>query len=227
MSPRRADPALRRALIETAAGLLAEEGPLALSTRRLATEVGTSTTAVYTHFGGMDDLVRAVAHEGFARLNVRMRAVGESADPVADVAALGLAYRRNAQDNPALYTVMFGGAGLGGFSMTDEDRQYGRFTLEILVGAVARCVAAGRFHAEDPQVIAHQMWIALHGLVSLELGGYLVPPYDADSCFAAQVSGLILGAGDDPAAARRSIARERGRVDAARPPADRAYPDLV
>lgn len=209
MSPRRADPALREHLIEKAASLLAEEGPAALSTRRLASEIGASTTAVYTHFGGMDDLVRAVAHEGFARLNIRMRAVGASSDPVADVAALGLAYRNNALDNPALYAVMFAGAGLGGFSMTDDDRQYGRFTLEILVDAIVRCIESGRFRPGDPGTIAHQMWIALHGLVSLELGGYLVEPYDADACFFAQVCGLIVGAGDDLASAMRSMGGDR------------------
>lgn len=182
---------------------------MALSTRRLAAEVGSSTMAVYTHFGGMDDLVRAVAHEGFERLNVRMGAVGESADPVADVAELGIAYRHNALENPALYAVMFGGAELGGFSLTDEDRQYGRFTLEILVGAVGRCIESGRFRPGDPRLIANQMWIALHGLVSLELGGYLVEPYDAQTCFTAQVCGLIVAAGDEVESAMRSMGRSR------------------
>ena len=205
MSPRRADPALRAQLIETAAGLLATEGPLALTTRRLAAAVGSSTTAVYTHFGGMDDLVRAMVYEGFARLSARMREVGTSQDPIADVAALGLAYRRNATQNPALYAVMFGGAELGGFSLGDADRQYGRFTLEILIEAVERCIGAGRFLPGDPQVVAHQMWIALHGLVSLELGGYLFAPYDADECFHAQVRGLMIGAGDTAERVERSI----------------------
>jgi AcrR family transcriptional regulator len=209
VSPRRADPALREALIEVAAALLAREGPAALSTRRLAAEVGSSTMAVYTHFGGMDDLVRAVAHEGFERLNVRMRAVGESTDAVADVAELGIAYRHNALENPALYAVMFGGAVLGGFSLTDDDRQYGRFTLEILVGAVGRCVESGRFRPGDPRLVANQMWIALHGLVSLELGGYLIEPYDAQTCFTAQVCGLIVAAGDEVESAMRSMGRSR------------------
>lgn len=206
MSPRRADPAHRAQLIETAAELLSTEGPTALTTRRLAAAVGSSTMAVYTHFGGMDDLVRAMVHEGFARLSARMREVGDSGDPVADVAALGVAYRRNALENASLYAVMFGGAALGGYSLTDDDRQYGRFTLEILVRAVRRCVEAGRFRAGDPQVAAHQMWIALHGLVSLEFGGYLVEPYDADSCFHEQLRSLMIAAGDGPQRAERSIA---------------------
>ncbi|MEU6405227.1 TetR/AcrR family transcriptional regulator [Streptomyces sp. NPDC046985] len=207
MSPRQANPRLRDDLVEAAARLLAEEGPQALTTRRLASAVGSSTTAVYTHFGGMDDLVRAMVHEGFALLDRRMSAVSPSGDPVTDVAALGLAYHGNALEHRHLYGVMFGGAGLGGFSLTDEDRQYGRYTLEPVVRAVTAAMAAGRFREGDARLVAHQMWIALHGAVTLELGGFLVPPYDAGRCFAAQVHGLLVGAGDTPSEARRSLER--------------------
>ena len=89
--------------------------------------------------------------------------------------------------------------------MADEDRQSGRYSLETLVGAVTRCMTAGRFQAADPQLVAHQMWIALHGLVTLELGRYLISPYDAEACFEAQVSGLMLGSGDSAAATARSV----------------------
>lgn len=205
MSPRQANPRLRADLVEAAARLLAEEGPQALTTRRLASAVGASTTAVYTHFGGMEDLVRAMVHEGFARLDRRMGEVRASGDPVADIAALGLAYHGNALEHPHLYGVMFGGVGFGGFSLTEEDRQHGRYTLEPVARAVEAAMEAGRFQQSDPRLVAHQMWIALHGLVTLELGGFLIAPYDAQRCFAAQVHGLLVGAGDDPAAARRSL----------------------
>jgi len=204
VSPRRADPAMPTTLVEAAARLLAEEGPAALTTRRLAAEVGTSTTVVYTCFGGMDDLVRAMVHEGFARLHALFGAVGESDDPVADIASLGHAYRANALANPHLYPVMFGGAPLAGFALTDQDRHYGRFTLDTLIAAVARAVAAGRFLPADPAEVAHQMWIALHGLATLDLGGYLVP--DATDCFGQQLLLLMIAAGDAPDAAARSIA---------------------
>jgi AcrR family transcriptional regulator len=215
VSPRIADPELRARLIESAARILAEQGPLALSTRRLAAAVGTSTMAVYTHFGGMDDLVRTMVHEGFERLSERMNAVQPSADPVADVAALGAAYRANAQEHQHLYAVMFGGSNLGGFALTDDDRQFGRYTLGNLVGAVTRCMEQGRFRPGDPYLVAHQMWIALHGLVTLELGGYLVEPYDADTCFESQVRGLMVGAGDEAETAANSVeaARERGTAE--------------
>jgi AcrR family transcriptional regulator len=196
------------ALVEAAARLLAEEGPAALTTRRLAAEVGTSTTVVYTCFGGMDDLVRAMVHEGFARLHALFGTVGESNDPVADIASLGHAYRENALANPHLYPVMFGGAPLAGFALTDEDRQYGRYTLDTLIAAVARAIAAGRFTPADPAQVAHQMWIALHGLATLDLGGYLVEP-DAAGCFGQQLLLLMIAAGDAPDAAARSTAAVR------------------
>src|SRR5262249_62186338 len=163
----------RATLVEIGARLLAQEGPQALSTRRLAAEAGTSTMAVYTYFGGMGELVRAMVHEGWARLNGYLEKVRKTDDPVGDLASLGVAYRHNAQANPHLYAVMLGGSSLGGFSLTDEDRQHGRYTLEAVVGCVQRCMQAGRFRQADAQLIAHQMWSAMHGLVTLELGGYL------------------------------------------------------
>jgi AcrR family transcriptional regulator len=205
MSPRKADPGIGPGLIEAAARLLAVEGPSALTTRRLATEVGASTTSVYSRFGGKEDLVRAVVHEGFAHLSRRMQAVAQSDDPVADVAGLGLAYRDNAREHSNLYAVMFGGAGLGGFTLTDDDRLHGRYTLEILVAAVERCIQAGRFRPDDPALVAHRMWIALHGLVTLELGGFFIEPYNADVCFTSQCLALFTGAGDTVAGAERSM----------------------
>src|SRR5882757_8642830 len=119
--PRQPDPNLRAQLVEAAARVLAEQGPAALSTRRIATEVGTSTMAVYTYFGSMADLVRAVVKEGFARLAKHLDQVATTDDPLADLSNLGQAYRQNAIDNPHLYTVMFGAASLGGYRPTGED----------------------------------------------------------------------------------------------------------
>jgi len=133
---------------------------------------------------------------------------------VADTMALGYAYRANALDHRQLYQVMFGSAALGGFAITDGDRQHGRYTLQPLVEAVARAIEQGGFRPDDPLLVAQTMWIALHGLVSLELGGYLTDPYDADVCFEAQLCSLMVGAGDDHEAACLSSRRARRRRSA-------------
>src|SRR5437762_8905926 len=98
---------LRSALIEAAAQLIATEGAAGLTLRGVADDVGTSTMAIYTHFGGMPELRRAVRREASTRLGERLTAVGQSDDPVADLAKVGLAYYRNGIKDPHLYRVMF------------------------------------------------------------------------------------------------------------------------
>jgi AcrR family transcriptional regulator len=214
MSPRRPDPKTRTALIDIAAKLLAEHGPQSLSTRRIAAEAGSSTMAVYTHFGGMSGLVREMVHEGFTRLAEYFGRVQKTDDPVADMAVYGRAYRRNALANEHLYVVMFGGSSLAGFELTDEDRQHGRYTLVDVVQCASRCIESGRFRPGDPGFVAHQMWVATHGLVTLELGGYLVDPWDADSCFETLLTGLMAGAGDALENVTRSVSLSAERFAA-------------
>lgn len=175
------DPDVRARLIEAAARLLADEGPAALSTRRLAAEVGASTMAVYTHFGGLPELVRAVVQEGFARLAEHLSAVPTTDEPLADLAALGEAYRANALDNPQLYAVMFGSASLGGYRLHDEELSEGRYTFEVLVSATQRVIDAGLFKPGDAEVIAAQLWAATHGFVMLELAGYFAAEREPDA----------------------------------------------
>ena len=179
MTSTTSEPEVRRRLLEAAARLLAEEGPAALSTRRLAKEVGTSTMAVYTYFGGLPDLVRAVVAEGFTRLAEHLAEVPRTDDALTDLLALGWAYRANALDNPELYAVMFGTASLGGYRRTKEELEEGRYTFDVLVAATARAIEAGQFREADPERVAAQLWSALHGFVMLEMAGYLTDEDDA------------------------------------------------
>jgi AcrR family transcriptional regulator len=206
VSPRRRDPRAQEALVDAAARLLAEEGPHALSTRRLAAETGSSTMAVYTYFGGMSGLVREIVYEGFRRLDDHFARLEWTDDPVADMALLGRMYRHNARTNPHLYAVMFGSVALSGFSLTEQDRQRGRYTLVKVVECARRCITAQRFRPADPALVAHQMWITTHGLVHLELGDYLIEPCAAERCFEALLVSLMVGAGDTREAAADSVA---------------------
>jgi AcrR family transcriptional regulator len=168
--PAVAESSPRQRLIEAAARLLGEDGPSALSTRRLARETETSTMAVYTHFGGMPALVGAVVAEGFARLEQRVAAVPLTDDPLADLRAVAAAYRDNARDNPHLYAVMFGSVPLG-LELTQKQRDVGRPAFEQLVAAVARVGDAGHLR-DEPAAAAAQFWSALHGYVMLEHAGF-------------------------------------------------------
>jgi len=168
VSPRTADPALRTALIEAAAHLIATEGLSGLSLRRLAAEVHTSTMSIYTHFGSMDEVRRAVRLEAFARFGAHLAAVAETADPVADLALLGQAYYLNAVTNPDLYRAMFMEP-----CIDPDDAAIGLETFEVLVAAVDRCIRAARFAEGDRVAMARQLWVMQHGAVTLHLVGLL------------------------------------------------------
>ena len=162
---------VRRRLIEVAADILSEDGPAALSARRLARDAGTSTMAVYTHFGGMPALVRAVVAEGFARLHARVAEVEQTDDPLADLVGSAAAYRAHALADPHLFSVMFGSASLGEYRLTTEELEVGLAAFDQLAGIVARVMAAGAIRQGDPRAVAGQFWAALHGYVMIEISG--------------------------------------------------------
>src|SRR6478735_4802089 len=139
---------VRRRLLEAAALLLDEEGPDSLTARRLAREAHTSTMAVYTHFGGMQALVREIVVEGFRRFAEHVTDQPQTDDPAADLAEMAGAYR-----------------------LAPEEREVGRYTFVVLADAVERAMDAGRLRRDDPGVVAEQLWSAMHGFVMLELAG--------------------------------------------------------
>ena len=167
---------VRRRLVETAALLIDEDGPDALTARRLAKEAGTSTMAVYTHFGGMPALVRQIVTEGFTRLDEHQARVPHTDDPLDDLLQLALAYRDNAMANPHLYAVMFGATSLKGFTLTEADMEIGLNTFGVLTDYVARAIEAGQLRRDDPARVASLVWTAMHGYVMLELAGLHLPP---------------------------------------------------
>lgn len=205
--PKVADPAVRIALIEHAARITAEEGRQALTLRRLANEVGASTMAIYTHFGGMDDLRRAVRREGFNRLRIHLAGVGTTGDAVADLMAQGAAYFLNGVTNPNLYRAMFMDHHEPG---DDGGEPIGLDTFEMLVDVVNRCIEAGRFDPADPVGLANQIWAMAHGVVTLRLAGMLSDD-DSVACLRAGARNLLLAFGDSPAALARSVKRAEDR----------------
>jgi AcrR family transcriptional regulator len=192
---------VRTALLEHAARLVATEGPAGLTLRRLAEEVGTSTMAVYTHFGGMQNLRAEVRREGFARLRAHLTSVEPTNDPVADLARLGHEYHANARENPHLYRAMF-------MDLPQPEDDIGLDTFDLLVAGVRRCLAADRFPPGDAVVIALQMWSAAHGVVALQLAGLLEDQL-ALLTLESSWRNLCLAFGDQQPRLDRSLAKAR------------------
>lgn len=160
------DEGLRIRLVAAAAAAMARAGISGMSLRGVAAAGGTSTNAVYTLFGGKDELVGAVLEEAAAGFTAAQRAVPHTDDALADLTALGHAYRSWSLEHPALYAVLMGGrvpmSGHGGSGWTSAP------TARPLVDAVCRAVAEGLLVTDDPEQVAVTLWAGVHGMVTLE-----------------------------------------------------------
>ena len=198
----RTDSSLRGELIDAAAALIAKEGTAALTLRRLAAEVGTSTMAIYTHFGGMEPLRRAIREEGFARLAARLAEVDPRAEPLDRLVELCFAYREWGVRNPDLYRAMFMEQALEA-----EEAAACASTFEALVGAVRSCEEEKLLAGGGPtEARASELWVAGHGVVTLRIAG-LLSEEQASGCAAAVVAHLLNAFGADDAAVRGALAR--------------------
>jgi AcrR family transcriptional regulator len=209
----------RDKLLEAAVGLLDADGPDVLQTRRVAGAAGTSTMAVYTHFGGMRALIAAVAEEGLRQFDAALT-LPRTDDPVADLMAVGAAYRRYAIKRPHMYRLMFGSTSVHGINapaanvltLTVAEVEQRHPSFAHVVRGVHRCVLAGRFGAlsadDDATVVATaaQFWSLIHGFVMLELAGFYGDGNEAVEPVLGAVSmNLLVALGDSPDLARKSL----------------------
>ena len=201
---------VRDEMLSAAVDLLHEHGPDALQTRKVAGAAGTSTMALYTHFGGMRGLIAEVADEGYRQFDSALT-VPQTDDPIADLLATGMAYRRYAIERPHMYRLMFGSTSAHGINapahnvltltVAEIERRYPSFAH--VVRGVHRCMLAGRITVgaadDDASVVATaaQFWALIHGFVMLELAGY----YGTDGAavtpvLTAMYSSLLVALGD-------------------------------
>lgn len=186
--PRVHDDALRERLLDEAGRVIATDGYPGLNLRTLAESVGTSTTAIYSLFGGKEGLLCAIYARAFQGFGDAQRAVGMSADPLVDLEALGLAYRSWALSHPNLFQIMFyGPATVSNADWTGAARS----TIEPLLTTVARSIDAGLVRG-DAWTVATALWTQVHGFVTLELHGVL-PIRDPSTAIRAAVHAAVRG----------------------------------
>jgi AcrR family transcriptional regulator len=205
--PRPKNPDVGERLLEAAARLLSEHGREAVTARRLAAEIGTSTMAVYTHFGSMDELVLRLWREGFARFGAALAGPASTTDPVADWAAQGWAYRRFALENRHLYRIMFGD-GFAAFRADDPaDQAAAMATFTALLDRLRRAADAGRLVIDDLELAGQVVWSMVHGHMTIELTGYFdATGRDPAGAYAECLRRLALAFGDRPDELARSLA---------------------
>ncbi|MFG1602995.1 TetR/AcrR family transcriptional regulator [Actinoplanes sp. NPDC049265] len=168
---RRRERMARRRLITATARTLAEtEGWEAVTSRRLSTEIEYSQPVLYQHFGSMEDIVEAVALEGFAELAETLRAARlDGTGPGDELSRVADAYYGFAARSPALFDAMF-----TRFSRLDFNAEGTPAPLAGSFGELREAVATV-VGPRDVVTLTEVVWAALHGLVVLSRDGRLRP----------------------------------------------------
>lgn len=163
---------LRQSLLEAALAAPEIEG---LSLRQLAAGLGVSAAAVYRHFESREALLEEVAGIGFDRLEARFAAAFDIARPPADaedargrLARLAEAYLVFADEEPALWRLMFGPQGV---TYRAAARPTGRpHGYDYLPAALLGLRLAGVVERVPDERDALFAWSAIHGAAALRAG---------------------------------------------------------
>jgi AcrR family transcriptional regulator len=159
---------LRRAVIDTALQLIAEQGIASLTLREIANRVGVSRMAPYRHFENKAVLLAVLAQEGFQAMYAHLQSarVHSDTDPLERLQAIGVAYICYAIEHPVHYRVMFDPA-LSDRTLYPFLYETAVKNLECLVQVLSDCQQQESIRAGDPQELAQIYWSLVHGLSML------------------------------------------------------------
>jgi AcrR family transcriptional regulator len=171
--------AFRARICQAAAKLFVEEGPAAVTMRRLATELDCGTMTPYRYFGGKDEIITAVRARGMQHLSEALEnALDSPGDGRARSRAVRDAYINFARSNTATYRLMF--------EYPETNRANPAYSAaharmwRTIAADVQVIIDEGVIEADAP-ILGHQIWASLHGAVMLEIAGLLPEGFNAAS----------------------------------------------
>jgi len=191
---------LRRVIVKAALEILRETQSLEFSLRELARRASVSHNAPYKHFVDKRELLAAVSAEGFELLTKRIaKEVAGFRSPREQLFALLRAYVDHGVENPALYSLMFGGFLTG--------PNHGRPAIELAAAEKTKALLAGVIVAGGlGRVIPHTSrnerkiagavlacWSLVHGLTLLLADGLVGPNEKSGALADRLVHGLLNG----------------------------------
>src|ERR1017187_1715119 len=158
---------LRKTLLDAAVGLIGEVGPRAFTLREVARRAGVSHNAPYRHFADKDQLLVAVAEEGFERLTALMEeTLAPGRSPLERLELCGCGYVDFALRWPNHLLVMFD-LPAGGREADELCEPIGKNAFSVLLDCITAAQESGDLRAGDPLPLAWTAWALVHGIAKL------------------------------------------------------------
>jgi AcrR family transcriptional regulator len=164
---------LRQALLIAAKELIAEAGIENLSLRKLAERAGVSRTAPYHHFSDKNDLLCAIAAQGFLRRHQEARDTFNNSRLTAEekFAEFICGYIKFAVNNPEEYELMFGRNIWKQNNSTQELRDVAYPCFQHQLEMITSWQQMGLISGDNPLRTSQVIWGAVHGIAKLWIDG--------------------------------------------------------
>ena len=164
---------LHEALLVTATQMLIEAGVEALSLRKLAEKVGVSRTAAYHHFKNKNDLLCAIAGNGFKQWQLKAQQIflDDYRKPEQQIKAFAFAYLEFANQNAHIYDLMFGGTIWKNKHSNQSLENIAYPTFDYQVEMISHWQKIGLLANYNSLRMSQVLWGTLHGIAKLTIDG--------------------------------------------------------
>ncbi|AZQ85362.1 TetR/AcrR family transcriptional regulator [Colwellia sp. Arc7-635] len=165
---------LRKSLVSTATKMVTEDGIEGLSLRKLAERIGVSRTAAYHHFTDKNDLLCAIAEQGFQQWHKQSSEIfsGEQLSNEEKYRNFVHSYIGFATENPSLYDLMFGRIIWKENNSTQSLKKIAYASFNYQVEMTQLWQEQGIIiQNENTLRVAQVTWATLHGIARLVIDG--------------------------------------------------------
>ena len=187
---------MRRAeILRAAERIFVAEGYEGATIRKIADEVGVSSTCLYMHFRDKDEILLEICTAAMEQLlEVNSQIAALAIDPVERVRMMLTAYVEFALENPNAYRLVFCASPQAASDVKQQiTHELGDQCSERFSGVVLEIAAQGRLKIADPRVVNQALWSACHGLVSLMITKPNVDWAEPGEVTKALIDGLLFG----------------------------------
>ena len=159
----------RAEILEAAERIFIAEGYEGATIRKIADEVGVSSTALYMHFQDKGQILMEIC-AGTLELLLERNAdiAAKPLDAVVRVRMMLEAYMRWGLEHPNAYQLVFSAPRPVSAAQWPEDTaDMGAKCYEIFSGVVREIAASGRLRTGTANSAAQALWMSCHGVVAL------------------------------------------------------------
>lgn len=185
--------ARRAEILAATERIFVDHGYEGATIRKIADEVGLSSTALYMHFSDKSEILHEICERAFEQLLVMNRAVlDEPGTPEQRMRRLMQSYVRFGFENPNAYRLVYMTRPLEAQQAQSVAQSLGHELFGAFVRVVEEAAAEGRLRG-DPRPTAQALWAGAHGVVSLMITKPYFDWVDRDRLVDTLLDALFIG----------------------------------